>query len=321
MPTEATGEFGLIARLADVLGPASRGARVGIGDDAAVLDPDLVWTCDLLVEDVHFRRATAPAADVGWKALAVTVSDLAAMGAEPVGALVGLAADRSWTPVDLEEVYGGLRECALGTGCPVIGGDVSRGRGLTLAVTALGRASRPVMRAGARPGDVLAVTGSLGGSEAGRLLLEGQPPPAGIDAGPLVERHRRPVPRLAEARALAPLVSAMLDVSDGVAGDAARLADASDVGVTVDLDALPLHAGVAAVARAAGRHPAAFAAGAGEEYELLVAVAPGLLDELPVPVTRIGTVRERRAGGRAVTLVGSGADAVASGWDHLGERP
>ncbi|CAA9532203.1 MAG: Thiamine-monophosphate kinase [uncultured Thermoleophilia bacterium] len=308
-------EFALIERLAARLGdPPGDVVLTGIGDDAAVLAPDLVWTCDLLVEDVHFRRGTTPLDDLGWKALAVNVSDIAAMAAEPVAALVAVAVGPDWTEDDVDQIYAGLAGCATETGCPVVGGDVSRGPALVLSVTALGRAGRPVLRSGARVGDVVAVTGALGGSEAGRLLLEGLAPPAGVDVDHLARRHRRPVPRLAEARALARQAHALLDVSDGVAADARRLAERSGVTVVVDLDRLPLDAGVEAVAAALGRVPGAFTATGGEDYELLVTLDPAAADTLPVPTTVIGRVEP---GPARLELRGRGADATLGGWDHL----
>jgi thiamine-monophosphate kinase len=307
------GEFDLIARLAAALGDAGADVVLGIGDDAAVLPGGLVVSTDLVVQDVHFRRATTGLADLGWKSLAVAVSDLAAMGAEPVGAVVGLAVGSGWTADDLVEVYGGLGECARACGCPVVGGDVSRAPALMLAVTVFGRAAAPATRAGAQPGDVLAVTGWLGGSEAGRLLLEG----AVIDVPERADlwiRHRRPVPRLDEGRALAGIVHAMLDVSDGVASDARRLAEASGVCVDLDLDALPLQPGVAQVAIAAGAEPGAFAAAGGEDYELLVALPAAALERSPVPLTPIGRILDGPAG---VRFTGAGADPALAGFDHL----
>src|SRR6476646_1888095 len=171
------GEFDLIARLAAALGDPGPDVMVPIGDDAALLAPDLIVSTDLLVEDVHVRRATSGPADIGWKALAAAVSDLAAMGAEPVGAVIGLALGAGWTPDEAVAVYEGVAACAAACRCPVVGGDVTRAPVLMLAVTVLGRAAAPATRAGARPGDVLAVTGVLGGSEAGRLVLEGVVPP------------------------------------------------------------------------------------------------------------------------------------------------
>jgi len=194
-----------------------------------------------------------------------------------------------------------------------VGGDVSRAPVLMLAVTVPGRSASPVGRGGARPGDVLAVTGTLGGSEAGRLVLERRVP-APPEHEALAERHRRPRPRLDEGRALAGVVHAMLDVSDGVASDALRLAEASGVGVEVDLAALPQQAGVAAVAMAQGVAPGAFAATGGEDYELLVALDPAALADAPVPLTAIGRIT---AGPAAVRFSGPGADAGLRGFDHL----
>jgi thiamine-monophosphate kinase len=310
------GEFALIDRLVARLGrPSAAVVPLAIGDDAAVLAPDLVWTCDLLVEDVHFRRSTTALDDLGWKALAVNVSDVAAMGAEPVAALVAVVVGPGWSDADLEEIYVGLAACAEATGCPVIGGDVSQGPALTLAVTVLGRTERPVLRSGARPGDVVAVTGSLGGSEAGRLLLEGMVVPRGVDRDHLARRHRRPQARLDASRVLAPVAHALLDVSDGVASDARRLAERSGVTVVLDLDRLPLDAGVTEVAAALGCAPGVYAATGGEDYELLVALDPAALADLDVDLTVVGHVA---AGAGRLELVGQGAGPTLRGWDHLG---
>jgi thiamine-monophosphate kinase len=301
------GEFDLIRRLAAVLGPATGGVRVGIGDDAAVLAGGVVAAIDLLVEDVHFRRGTASLEDIGWKALAVNLSDLAAMAADPVCALVGLGLPPGLPDGDVEELYRGLHDCADTHRCPVAGGDVSRAASLTLAVAVVGQAPSPVLRSGAVAGDLLVVTGELGGSEAGRILLEqGDAPPS------LGERHLRPRPRLAEARRLASAAHAMLDVSDGVASDALRMAEASGVRVIVDLDRLPVQAGVGEVAANRGIGAGRFAAVGGEDYELLAAVAADALAGLPV------TVIGRIEAGEGVGFEGAGADADLRGWDHLG---
>jgi len=306
------GEFELIARLAGALGETGPGVLLGIGDDAAVLPPDLVVSTDLVVEDVHFRRATTGLADLGWKALAVAVSDLAAMGAAPLGAVVGLALGSGWSADEAVAIYEGVGECARECGCPVVGGDVSRAAVLMLAVTVFGRTAAPATRGGAQVGDVLAVTGSLGGSEAGRLLLEAGAADSAAAAA-LAHRHLRPVPRVADGRILAPHVHAMLDVSDGVASDARRLADASGVCVEVDLDALPVQPGVEEVAAARGVEPGAFAATGGEDYELLVALPEAALATSGVPLTRIGRI----LAGTGVRFTGAGADEALAGFDHL----
>jgi thiamine-monophosphate kinase len=185
---------------------------------------------------------------------------------------------------------------------------------LTLAVTALGRTDAPALRDGARPGDVLAVTGRLGGSGAGFAVLEGRVdlPPDLAEAA--VERHRRPRPRLAEGQALAPIVHAMLDVSDGVASDALRLAEASGATSVIDLDALPLDTGVAEAAAGLGLAPGVLAATGGEDYELLVALPPDRVATAGVPLHVIGRVEQ---GPAAVRFEGAGARDDLSGWDHL----
>lgn len=309
------GEFDLIRTLAGALGRRRDDVAIGIGDDAAVLGDGLCVTCDLLVEDVHFRRSTTTPGDLGWKALAVSLSDLAAMGAEPILAVVGLGVPVAVEEPELVAIYAGLEECAAAYGLDVAGGDVVRAPALTLSVTALGRATTPALRSGARPGSVLAVTGPLGGSRAGLALLEGQ---ATGDAA-LVERHRRPRPRIAEGSALAGIVQAQLDLSDGLASDAARLAEASGVACEIDLARVPVAAGVDDVARQLGRAPGWFATAGGEDYELLVAIAPDALEAAGVPLLVVGRVIDGPAG--TVAFTGEGSDVPPSGYDHLDDRP
>lgn len=300
--------------LADIVGGEAHGASGGIGDDAALIGPDLIWTVDAQVDGVHFRRDLSAPGDVGWKALAVSISDCAAMGATPVGALVSLViADGDVT--SLEPIYAGLADCARTYGCPVVGGDVARGPGLVLSVSVLGRtAVSPPGRAAARPGDVVAVTGDLGASAAGLAALTD---PALRDlpgAADGIDRHRRPRPRLAEGARLAPHAHAMMDVSDGLATDLPRIARRSGVALEVDLDALPVGEAVRAVAAARGIAAGAFAATGGEDYELVVALDPAAIADCGVPLTVIGEVV---AGPGEVRWSGAGADAALRGWDHL----
>ncbi|MEY4226319.1 MAG: thiamine-phosphate kinase [Actinomycetota bacterium] len=307
-------EDALMRALADIVGGEAHGASGGIGDDAALIDPDLIWTVDAQVDGVHFRRDLSAPGDVGWKALAVSISDCAAMGAAPVGALVSLViADGDVT--SLEPIYAGLADCARTYGCPVVGGDVARGPGLVLSVSVLGRAAvPPPRRAAARPGDVVAVTGDLGASAAGLAALTD---PALRDlpgAADCMDRHRRPRPRLAEGARLARQVHAMMDVSDGLATDLPRIARRSGVALEVDLDALPVGEAVRAVAAARGIAAGAFAATGGEDYELVVALDPAAVADCGVPLTVIGEVV---AGPGEVRWSGAGADAALRGWDHL----
>ena len=261
-----------------------RGGRMvrWTGDDAAVVRarPLAVTSIDTVVDGVHFSLATHSAADVGWKALATAVSDIAAMGAEPGEAYVALV-----LPAGFDggvELVSAMEDLAADTGFTIAGGDVVSGPALTVTASVTGWADREdelIGRDGARPGELVGVTGELGGSEAGRRLLEaGRREPA-----ELVARHLRPQPRLREGRALAAAgVSAMIDLSDGLATDAAHLAQASGVELRLRLDALPRAEGVQAADAAVG----------GDDYELLFTVAAErrAAAEAAAPVSWLGDV-------------------------------
>ncbi|UUL81725.1 thiamine-phosphate kinase [Sphingomonas qomolangmaensis] len=275
--------------------PLHAGAR-GLADDTALLG-DLVLTKDLLVEGIHFL-ATDPAADVAWKLVAVNLSDLAAKGAVPIGILLGypLAGDDAWD----RGFLAGLREGCEAFACPILGGDTVTANGArTLSLTAIGRATAPPARSGARPGDALWVTGTIGDAAAGlAIAIGGQGPPE------LLAAYRRPQPRLAEGQALAPHASAMMDVSDGLLIDAARMAQASGCAVTIDLAPIPLSPAYAAHA---GTHREARIAAAtgGDDYELLFALPPDATS--PVQATRVGSFAQGAGlsltdAGEAVTL-------------------
>ncbi len=300
------------------------GVVLGIGDDAAVLraprGEDLVATVDAVVEGVHFDRRFR-AEEVGWKALAVNLSDLAAMGARPLWALCALATPRDESRVRLAGVGRGLGACARAHGVALAGGNVTRARELALTVTAVGavRRGRALLRAGARPGDALLVSGTLGDAALGRR--------PGADSA-LVRRQRRPVPRLALGRALAGLAHAALDVSDGLLQDLGHLCEASGVGATVRLDALPLSAAYrrTVAARGAARPFDAALAG-GEDYELLLAVPPGRVEraraaarKLGVPLTVVGEATAER-GVRVLDASGGRYTVRARGHDHLASTP
>jgi thiamine-monophosphate kinase len=266
-----------------------------IGDDAAVVRAGAyaVTSTDMMVEGVHFRSEQIGAADIGHRALAAALSDLAAMGAAAGEAYLALGlppgAELPWAL----ELVAGARELASRHGVAVVGGDVSRAGAVTVCFTVVGRVDDPALvvgRDGARPGDRVAVTGSLGGAGAGLALLDGRAsaPDAEIAAA-LRERYRRPEPRLGQGRALAAAgARAMIDLSDGLAADAGHLARASGVRLELALARLPLQAGVAALARELGEDPAVFAATAGEDFELCACVPTAAAPLLSETVTWIG---------------------------------
>ena len=287
------GEFGLLRELAE------RGLATDIGDDTAVLEGGVVVTQDVLVEDVHFRFDWTSWSDLGYKAAAVNLSDLAAAGAEPEALLVCLGLPPRTAVADVVALYEGLNEPAV----PVRGGDTTSSDRLYLTVTAIGRSARVPGRAGARPGDVLVVTGPVGGAAAGLRVLE-----AGLSGfDDLVRAHRRPPYRLDAARELAPVAHALVDLSDGIAGDATRVAEQSGCRLEVDVDRLPRWAGIEAV----GDDPFwTF----GEDYELLAALAPQDAERLPF--TTVG----RCVPGEGVGLTAGGRPLHVRGWDHFAGR-
>jgi len=267
------GELGLLAEL------ERRGLAQGIEHDAAELGDGLVVTQDALVEGVHFRRDWIAFRELGYRAAAVNLSDLAAAGAEPVALLVTLAAPPELEVADVVELYEGLNE----PGVPIAGGDTASAPQLTLAVTAVGRSERVPGRAGARPGDLVVVTGPLGA--AGAAFRE--------------RRHARPPLRLEEGRRLAAVAHAQTDISDGLAIDAGHLAARSGCRVEIDLAEVPLAPGATVEDL-----------GFGEDYELLAATP----DPLGFPV--VG----RCIDGEGVETRLRGEQVELTGWEHFGGR-
>lgn len=263
------GELELLAEL------ERRGLAGGMDAEGLVLDDGHVVTQDTLVEGVHFRRDWTTWRDLGYKAAAVNLSDLAAMGAEPDALLVALALPSTLETEDALALYEGLNE----PGVRVLGGDTTRAETLSLTVTAVGRSERVPGRAGAEPGDLLVVTGPLGGAAAGLYALE-----HGLEGfDDLVERHRRPPLRVAEGRKLAQVAHAMIDLSDGIGRDAGRIAARSGCKLVLEVEKLPLASRIGEVADLPFWT-------LGEDYELLAALAPEDARASGFPV--IGRVEE-----------------------------
>jgi thiamine-monophosphate kinase len=276
------GEFGLLAEL------ERRGLASGQDAEGAVLEGGFVVTQDVLVEGVHFRVEWTSWRDLGYKVAAVNLSDLAAMGAEPLGLLVGLAVPPETGDAAILELYEGIAEA----GVPVLGGDTTAAGQLSASVTAVGRSDRVPGRAGATPGDVLVVTGPLGGAAAGLYALEHEL--EGFDE--LVTRQRRPPLRLEEGRRLRLSAHALIDLSDGLLSDAARIAARSSCRLAIDVESVPQAARLEEVAELPFWTM-------GEDYELLAAVAPEDATALGLPV--VGRVEE-----------GAGVEPdLPAGWD------
>jgi thiamine-monophosphate kinase len=280
-------------------------------------DAFLVLSCDLSVEGVHYRREWLTPEEAGWRAATAALSDLAAEGAETIGVLValGMPAASADESVDFMKGVGDAAEAAGGT---VLGGDLSTAPVWTCDVTAVGRASNPVTRAGARDGDGVWVTGSLGAARAAvRSWEAGREPEAGA-------RHRfaRPAARIAAGRWLAAAgAHAMMDLSDGLAGDIGHLAAASEVGIDIALELVPVADSARREAEAAQERPAHFAAAGGEDYELLVAMPDGFGDAEAaeftaasgLPLVRVGRV----GGAEGARLLENGTPVSLEGFDHF----
>ena len=332
-PRMAAGpEFDRIrAMISAARAPDDSRVRLGAGDDAAVLELRagelLVVSCDMSVEDVHFRRAWLTWEEIGWRSVAAALSDLAAMGAAPAGALLSVALAPELGSEVAQSLASGAGDCLRTFACPLVGGDLARSPGpAVIDVTVLGTTpDDPLTRAGAAPGDELWVTGQLGGAAVAAASWA-----RGLEPDPRARRSFvRPVPRLAEIEWLRSRlkIRAAIDLSDGLAGDARHVATASEVRLQIDGDAVPLHD---TLEEFEDRDVALrIAMTGGEDYELLVAASPtedrevarAFESRFGLRLTRIGVV-EAGDGVWLRTSDGSVIPSFAGGFDHFADtRP
>jgi thiamine-monophosphate kinase len=332
-----TGEFELIAHLTKGLSTRAD-VVLGVGDDCAILDLNsatlLLATCDSQVEGIHFTRQFSAPEQIGRRALAVNLSDIAAMGGEPRYALVSLLLPSDLPPSYLDSIYTGLRHEAAHYATAIIGGNIaSIGKPASLAIdiTLLGTIERgqALVRSGAHSGDTLMVTGTLGDAAAGlHTLLHPSARYPGAAQEVLRAVYRVPQPRISVGRVLSrfgpAIVTAMLDISDGLSGDLAHLCACSNVGVRIELSQLPLSDSIHVVADSIGYDAFLWALHGGEDYELLFTVAPGneqrvieaVRVETGVIVTPIGCIVVDE-GMRVVYGDGREEGLVVGSWDHL----
>lgn len=331
MKARDLGEFGLIERLRRIVDREGVGLRggviLGIGDDAAAWragGPIQLGTTDTLVQNIHFTLGTTSWRDLGWKALAVNLSDIAAMGGTPEVALVSLNLPPETEVAGIEEFYEGMAECARTFGTVILGGNVSQSPVIVLTVSLIGSAEegRMLTRSAAEPGDVIAVTGCLGVSAAGLRILRDRIPLPPELSRPLVEAHQRPRPRLREGRVLARNgVRAAIDISDGLIGDLRHLCEASGTGARIREGDVPVHA---AAVQVFGRDALPMALSGGEDYELLFA-APGPVIErvrrdIGIPVTAIGEITAEAGNLVLVGPNGRETGLERGGWEHFASR-
>jgi thiamine-monophosphate kinase len=327
MLAKEIGEFNLIKRMSTILGNPTRHVIAGIGDDCAVLSPATgrfqLVTTDMLVEDVHFRLSTATPFQIGWKSIAENISDIASMGGEPTYAFVSIGFPRNITVEFVDEIYLGMKKITKEYGVDIVGGDTVSSSKMIINITLLGEveADSYVLRSGARQGDLICVTGDVGGSSAGlEILHKGLK----IDG---TEKHLMPRPRICEGQLLAKshYVTAMIDISDGVASEIHHICLQSKTGAQIYMKDIPLSPNVLSVADTVGKNPYDFALFGGEDYELLLTcqsdkfqILQGLLREnCLTPLTCIGRILDASA---SITIEDKDHNVTSlppKGYDHF----
>jgi thiamine-monophosphate kinase len=293
------------------------GVRVDIGDDAAVLawsGGDLVSSVDAAVEGVHFRRDWLTLEEIAARSFAAALSDLAAMGSRPRGALVALSLPASVTEADVASLADGLARASVAHGCPIVGGNLTRASELSITTTVLGAGTAHTKRSGAQIGDDLFVSGVVGASALGLAALA-----AGERMSPwaraFIDRFASPVPRIALGLSLVGRATSAIDLSDGLVADLGHVLEASGVGAELDVSRLPLADAHAEVAARLGVDPIEAALSGGEDYELLFTAPQGL--ETPDGTTRIGRITDAARTIELCLADGTRKRAVRRGHDHF----
>jgi len=321
------GEFNLIKRMSAGLGHAGRQVIAGIGDDAAALhssaDRLQLVTTDMLVEDVHFRLSTTEPSQLGWKSLAVNISDIAAMGGEPTYAFVSIGLPRETLVKFVDELYAGMRTIAETYSVDIVGGDTVSAPQLIINIALLGEVEEEnlILRSGAQIGDAIVVTGDLGGSGAGLEILERDLPIGGK------RKHLMPIPRVQEGRLLARsgYVTSMIDISDGLASEVHHICEESGTGAKLLMQKIPLSGNVHRVAEHIGKPPHDFALFGGEDYELLFTCHPdkvpllteSLLRKYNTPLTAVGRIVEMTHSITIEDTSGSIVPLASRGYNHF----
>jgi thiamine-monophosphate kinase len=346
MKLSELGEFGLISKIRKSFSRPSPRMLLGIGDDAAALriapSRTLLATTDMLLEGVHFDLALTDPYSLGWKSAAVNISDIAAMGGIPRFCLISLGIPAAFSVDDMTEFYRGFDTLARIHGCLIAGGDTCASRkDLVVSITVLGESEKNALlpRSGARPGDRIFVTGTLGDSAAGLALLRKRSRKGsrsgrcsgnagsgryGAGEGRLIRKHLRPEPRVAEGRSLARArcASSLIDVSDGLSSDLLHICEESGVGAEIYADAIPLSADLLQNSRQIATTPRDHALSGGEDYELLFTVPERKLKafrSLGLEASEIGVIR-RKKGAVLVLTDGRRTELPPKGYDHFRRR-
>lgn len=330
------GEFGFIDKLRESLKSKNPAVKLGIGDDAAIFKPtaghELIFTTDMLVEGRHFDFKFITPWQLGAKTMAVNISDCAAMGARPTVAVVSLGVPKDYPVADLESFYDGMKSWGESFGAQIVGGDTVGSDKFVVNIAMIGEveAGRALTRGGAKVGDALFVTGTLGDSSAGLHSLQHPSAKTQEIASLLVKRHLTPLPRFTVGRELSSkrLATSAIDISDGLSSEVHHLCEGSGLGAEVHEEALPLSPSLLQYCEAKSLDPLDFALGGGEDYELLFTVPLNriaeALQKLPaetgVAVKSIGRMVPKAKGVSFITRKGQKIPLIAKGFDHFSKK-